>query len=109
MSVHQLDIDILCDIPSWVEHHRDVEFRDTKYRIYVDDDLLTERDWDLGNNLYVKERMWIHSNSDQQHVFRLIPVIKSKTQAKFTIRNFMIDQNLHTQYPGDLEIKFTTR
>lgn len=108
MSVHQIDIDILCDIPSWVQDHHDLEFQDTKYRIYVDDDLLTERDWDLGNNLYVKERMWIHSDKDQEHIFRLVPVIKSKTQAKFTLRNFMIDEKEHTQYPGDLDIKFTT-
>ena len=106
MSVHQLTIDILCDIPSWIQLHPDIEFRNTFYRLYLDQDLLTERTWDFGNHVYVREHMWITSTSGQEHTFRLTPIVKSKTQAKFSLRNFMIDKKEHILYPTDLEITF---
>lgn len=56
--------------PTWIEHEK------PKYRIYIDDDLITERTWIWDNQTYVEEDMLVCVSKNTTHNIRL-DLIKS--------------------------------
>lgn len=83
-----------------------------KYRVYVNDSLVTEREWTYSSKEYIQERVWLNLE-DNTNKLRLEPVLKYKDE--FELSNFQIlkhlkdnewdiDKDSHTQ--KDLEITF---
>ena len=83
-----------------------------RYRLYVNDSLITERQWSYSDDEYIQERIWLHLE-DKTNKLRLEPI--TKYNDTFTIDEFQIlkhvkdnewdiDKDSHTQ--KDLEITF---
>ena len=92
--------------------NREYNYRVPKYRVYVNDRLITEREWTYSSNEYIQERVWLNLE-DNTNKLRLEPVLKYKDE--FELSNFQIlkhvkdnewdiDKDSHTQ--KDLEITF---
>ena len=55
-----------------------------KYRIYVNDDLIVERDWIWDNNIYIEEDIWVDCELEQDCVVRLEPITFTNLTKVFT-------------------------
>ena len=74
----------------------DVHFRqlhsegsqDICYRIYINDDLITERTWIWDNKTYLREDLWANLNPKDLHFIRLEPLIQIPEQVKFGLLDF---------------------
>ena len=67
-----------------------VTFTKTRYRLYIANNLITERDWNWGDNTFLNENIWISVLKGGQYTVRLDPVIHVNQQADFTIQNLKI-------------------
>lgn len=103
--------DIHCSKPIWATlgaFHK--KFSDSKYRVYVNDNLITERDWIWDNNILLQENLWIHCEPNQDYTFKIIPVVYISEQASFNLDNFKItnvDANINII--DDLQVNFSLR
>jgi hypothetical protein len=100
-------IDIHCNRPIWAMTGYDV-----KYRVYVDNTLITERTWVWNNTTYIQENIWVNTNI-LDHILKIDPIISTKSIAKFYLNNLQTTtQNgvscLNTAIHNDLEILFKT-
>jgi hypothetical protein len=76
-----LAVDVLCD---WLGY-------EPAYRVYVDDDLLTERTYIWGNRYeYVREHLSVLLEPGQ-HTLVVEPVKNQASQSQFTLLNFTIN------------------
>ena len=103
-------IDVHCWRPNWSITYPFSKFTEGKYRVYVDNDLITERSWVWDNNILLKENIWIYSLIGIQNVLKIEPVIFIPEQAvfilgKFKVGNFQFDS---TEI-NDLQVNFTLR
>lgn len=71
-----------------VHYLENIEYVNSIYRIYVNDDLLTERTWD--NNFIVREEIWIHVIRHRLYTIRLESVLVNPAQATFILDNLLI-------------------
>jgi hypothetical protein len=102
-----LNLEVHCQKPYWVQHIKDYVLSQSvidypvithfsniikysRYRIYVNDDLITERNWIWDNNTYLKESIWIQTEKDQNNVVRLEPALENHQRAQFRIDNLSV-------------------
>lgn len=79
----------------------------TLYRLYINDDLLTERTWLWKNNIHINENIWIYTKTTSILTIRQ-PIISIGEQAKFKLSNFNILNHPFTyDQIDDLTISFT--
>jgi len=104
MSQVNLKVQVYCLKPKWVN------FEKNKYRLYVNEDMLTERSWVWDNNIFLDEDVWV-SNLDVENSLKLEPVIHIPSQASFTINNFRVPNipATSTKVINDLQVNFTLR
>ena len=88
MNFINITVNVHCIRPSWVFQPQNEEFLQPIYRIYVDNDLYTERTWRWGPNTLINEEIWLDSGVG--HSVRIEPVLKNPAQAKFKLTNFKI-------------------
>lgn len=88
MIAVNLTVDVHCIRPAWVHYLENIEYVNSIYRIYVNDDLLTERTWD--NNFIVREEIWIHVIRHRLYTIRLESVLVNPAQATFILDNLLI-------------------
>lgn len=81
-----LDVEVHCLQPGWVEHEK------SKYRLYLNDELLTERDWIWSQDTYIQENMIVEVPKGLMHSVRL-EVIKSnpKHLTKLVLTNLNVN------------------
>jgi|LakMenEpi03Aug12_release.lakeMendotaPanAssembly.Ray.scaffolds.fasta_scaffold265499_4 hypothetical protein len=120
MSEINLIFEIHCKRPPWaIENPIDLptgyqnylmKFPFTsRYRVYINDDLITERTWVWNNNTFLKENIWINS-SDNNYILKIEPVVYVSEQAKFVIDNLhIIDKKAEINKIDDLQVNFTLR
>jgi hypothetical protein len=65
----QITVEVHCLQPRWVADEK------SKYRIYIDDELLTERTWIWDQNTYIKEHINAEITPIDTHTVR-VDVIK---------------------------------
>ena len=110
MSEVNLTVEVHCTRPPWGQLNSCKKFTDSRYRIYINDDLITERSWIWDNNILLNENIWIIADTGTDYTLRVDPVVLIPEQAKFTIDNFKI-----TNVPADinkiddLQVNFTLR
>jgi hypothetical protein len=85
-----ITVEVHCRRPPWSIDHWDRRYRDSRYRIYIDNDLITERTWIWNNTTYVKEHLWANLSFLGAHSIRLEPVIHIPEQAKFGLLEFNV-------------------
>jgi hypothetical protein len=75
------------------------------YRIYVNDDLITERTWNHPNGKeYRQEEILVNLDLNKEHNLMLIPV--ARNNPIFEIKNFSINNDVALSQVG-LDHKFT--
>lgn len=104
-----LIFEVHCQRPPWGIINPISKFNDSRYRIYVDDDLITERSW-TWDNIFLKESVWIKSINGCDHILKIEPVVCIPEQAVFTIDNFEISNIPAISIKiDDLQVNFTLR
>jgi hypothetical protein len=110
MSEINLTFEIHCQRPPWVIKNPLGNFTDSRYRVYVNDDLITERSWLWDNNIFLKENIWINTSIETQHTLKIEPIVRIPEQAVFTINDFKIANVPATSTKiNDLQVNFTLR
>lgn len=103
-----ISVEVHCLRPDWAISHHNPKYKNVRYRLYVEEDLITERNWSWDNNIFLNENIWIATNKDTNTV-TIEPVLYRPEQACFTLKNLQI-----TNYPfkidhnQDTSIQFTT-
>jgi hypothetical protein len=93
-----LFVEVHCTQPQWVFQERNQQYSTPIYRIYVNDDLLTERTWIwTPDNTFIKEDMWVQLGKQVTYSLKLVPVLKNPAQAKFMLMNFGSTNTGYTQ------------
>jgi len=91
MSQVNLKVQVYCVKPSWVN------FENNRYRLYVDEDMLTERSWIWDIKTCIDENIWVELQSEIEHVVRLVTILDpANSLAEFSLRNLRINGN---EYP----------
>jgi hypothetical protein len=83
-------VKICCDHPSWVENYP--KLLPSIYRLYINNDLLTERTWRYGNHNALHEEIYANLKPDNEYTLRVEPVVKNPAQAKFKVSDFATPQ-----------------
>jgi hypothetical protein len=85
-------------------------FNDSRYRIYINQDLITERSWIWDNDTFLLENIWIHADKSIEYVLKLESIVIVPEQAKFCLENLK-SKNLEITNKAidDLQINFTLR
>ena len=110
MNEVNLIFEVHCQRPPWGISTPISKFTDSRYRIYVNDDIITERSWVWDNNIFLKESVWIKSINRCDHILKIEPVVCIPEQAVFTIDNFEISNIPATSTKiDDLQVNFTLR
>lgn len=86
MNETYIDVEVHCLQPRWVADEQ------SKYRLYFDDELLTERDWIWSQDIYIQENMIVDVSPGLLHTIR-IEVIKSNPAylTQLALRNFNVN------------------
>ena len=106
-----LNFEVLCQRPIWATLGSFKEkFSKSRYRVYVNNDLITERDWNWDNSIFLLESVWINGERDTNYTLRLDPVVHIPEQANFSINNFKVT-NLEADSTkiDDLQVNFILR
>lgn len=102
MTPVNLKVQVICLSPSWINYEKN------RYRIYIDDELLAERDWVWSKETIIDEDLWIKAEPASRHIIKLIPVLQSDSVAKFALRKLRIQDVLRSDVQGnDSQITFT--
>lgn len=81
-----IDVEIHCLQPRWVADEN------SKYRIYLNDELLTERDWIWSQDIYIREHIEVEVEKGLMHNIR-VEVIKSNPMylTQLALRNLIVN------------------
>jgi hypothetical protein len=103
MSRVNLKVQVHCLEPSWVN------FEKNRYRLYVNEDMLTERSWIWDIKTYIDENIWVELESNKTHLIKIIPILDPiNSLAKFALKNLRINENLYqSENQEQLELSFT--
>ena len=108
MTAVNLTVEVHCIRPPWVLLLSNDPRLTAMYRLYIDNNLLTERTWIWTNNTLIQENIWIHAEKDSSYTLTVEPVLKNSIHATFTISNFSIINTPFTvREINDLSISFT--
>lgn len=84
-EVH-ISVEIHCLEPRWVEQEH------SRYRLYLDDEMLTERDWVWSQDTLIREYLVVEVSQGLTHTIR-VDVIKVKPSylTKLALKNLVVD------------------
>ncbi len=80
-----ITVEVHCQQPPWAINHWEDQYRDSRYRIYVDNDLITERTWIWDNSTLIQENLWVNVDQTATHTLKLESVTYIPEQAKFSL------------------------
>ncbi len=103
MSITKIKIEVHCLKPSWVD------YENNKYRLYVDNNIITERSWIWNTKTLLDENIWVELESAIEHSIKIVPVLDPiNSFAEFGLTNLRINDNLYpTEKKYQLELSFT--
>lgn len=85
-----ITVDVHCYRAEWAKNNPNTEYNDIRYRLYVDEDLLTERNWSWDERNFIRERIVVDVESRPYHRLTLVPVLKLPEQAMFKLSDFTV-------------------
>ncbi len=102
MNGVNIKVQIHCLKPSWVN------FEKNKYRLYVNEDMLTERSWIWDIKTFIDENIWVELESNKEHRIKIVPILDPiNSLAKFALKNLRINENLYqSENQEQLELSF---
>lgn len=106
-EIVQINFDVKCYRPIWAMGHSEPELRESFYRLYLDNELITERTWIWLNKTFLNESICVKLDQRFIHNLKLIPIIKFPDQAIFKLDNFSCrDKKIILKRISDKEINF---
>ena len=96
MSEIRITVQVHALQPRWIDVEK------PKYRIYVNDDLFTERTWVWNQQTYIDETLWAELESGISHTVRL-ELIKSThlDLAQFVLQNLTVNNEPRFDHDGN--------
>jgi hypothetical protein len=111
MSAVNILIDIHCARPNWALEYQKYYIANSQfpiYRIYINNDLITERSWLWGDEHLIREDIWAELDPAAVNKIRLQPILKLAGIAKFKVDNLIVNNSpAVVQDFNDLEVSFT--
>jgi hypothetical protein len=113
MNAVNILVDVHCYRPAWtLKPTALAEMRiPAQYRVYIDNDLVTERTWLWSNTTFIQENSWIIVEENSIHTVTIEPIYVNplfRAQGIFTINNLqVINQPFTSKQIDDLTISFT--
>lgn len=102
-----ITVEVHCIRPAWAEQHWEEKYRDSRYRLYIDNELITERTWIWNNSTLLQENLWISVDNTSTHTLKLESVTYIPEQADFSLESLTsVDNNLTTISTTPTEISF---
>jgi len=96
MSEVSLRVQVHCLQPGWIEHEN------SRYRLYVNDDLITERTWIWPMNTYIEEEVLVEVPESESHIVRLETILDNpRSLTQFGLQNFYVNGWPKPHYGGD--------
>ena len=83
-----LSVEVHCLQPRWVEQEN------SKYRLYIDDELLTERNWIWNQSTYIVEHMVVDLEQNSSHTIK-VEVIKTNPSylTQLGLNNLIVNEH----------------
>ena len=104
MNEINVKIQVHCIKPSWVN------YENNKYRLYINNDLFTERTWIWDLTTVVDEDLWVDLPMNTTNVIRLDVILQPKSVAQFGLRNLRVNNIPQTDLGGEkTELSFEIR
>jgi hypothetical protein len=86
MSETRIIVQVHALQPGWIELQK------SKYRIYVDDDLMTERTWIWDLQTYIEETLWAELAGGISHTVRLETIMDEDVDStRFGLQNLTVN------------------
>lgn len=95
-STTHVIVEIHCVRPVWAELHQNEKYRDSRYRLYVDSDLITERTWIWNNSTFLQENLWVNVDRSIIHTLKLEAVTYLPEQAQFSLQSMALAKGVLT-------------
>ena len=96
MSEVSLRVQVHCLQPNWIE------YENSRYRLYVNDDLITERTWIWNMNTYIEESLLVDVPEQISHTVRLETILGNpRSLTQFSLQNFYVNGWPKPHYGGD--------
>ena len=96
MSEVSLRVQVHCLQPNWIE------YENSRYRLYVNDDLITERTWIWNMNTYIEESLLVDVPEQISHTVRLETILDNpRSLTQFSLQNFYVNGWPKPHYGGD--------
>ena len=102
MRTAKLSVEVHCLQPRWVADEK------SNYRLYVDNELLTERTWIWDRDTYIQETLIVDVSKSETHTVSL-EVIKADPYylTQLTLKNLVIGNTSYNIEPNTC-LTFTT-
>ena len=98
-------VEVHCERAPWAITNP--KYSDSRYRIYVNENLILERTWVWANNMFINESIVIDGEIGESYKVILQPVLALHTQATFKLRNLQVIDHVHdVDVVGDTVINF---
>lgn len=105
MKLATVTIDVCCSQPEWAV--QDLYITKNAYRLYINNELITERTWKYTNGTYIQERITLDSTDKSlKYRLQLAPIIKKIKDCKFTLQNLMSATEIEHEVVDDLTVIF---
>lgn len=109
MALHNLTIDVHCQRPTWVFEDVNSQYKNPRYRLYVDDTLLVERIWVWSDAQFIREALVVDLVGGVEHTLTIEPILINPTQAKFNALELKDNSGLKpANYISEIELTFNT-
>ena len=106
-NVTNISVEVHCCRPLWATKDPHAPYHDSRYRLYVDDELIIERTWVWNNSTFLKENLWLSLEKLKKYSLMLEPVRLIPEQADFSLNNFkVLNSNATVEYSNLTEISF---
>lgn len=101
MNDVNIKVQIHCLKPSWVDYEKN------KYRLYINDDMLTERSWIWSINTVIDEDIWVSLAPNTVNLIRLESILDPvESIAKFSLMNLRVNNNAIVDHGEQSELSF---
>ena len=98
MIENNIYVEVHCLRPSWISDEKN------KYRLYLNDELLSERDWTWGLNTVVAENIWVNLPAGN-HILKIEPILyPANSIAYFALRHLKLNSRFLPDWGGELSL-----
>lgn len=94
METH-ITVQVQCLKPSWVN------YENNNYRLFVNDDLVTERTWIWGLDTVIEENIQLDVDPGTAVTLRLEPILQSNSVAEFGLRQLKVNGFPRPDFGGE--------